>query len=50
MTLHMIKLCVGCDSVSDLEDWVAQKLKEKEKANRELDTKFIDDIHPPYKD
>jgi hypothetical protein len=27
----MIKLCVGCDSVADLEDWVAQKLKEKKK-------------------
>jgi hypothetical protein len=27
----MIKLCVGCDSVADLEDWVAQKLKEKKR-------------------
>jgi hypothetical protein len=25
--LHLIKLCVGCDSVNDLEDWIAQKLK-----------------------
>jgi hypothetical protein len=31
MTLHLIKLCVGCDSVQDLEDWIAQKLKEKKK-------------------
>ena len=29
MSLHLIKLCVGCDSVSDLEDWIRQKLKEK---------------------
>ena len=29
MPLHLIKLCVGCDSVADLEDWIAQKLKEK---------------------
>ena len=29
MTLNMIKLCVGCDSVADLEDWVKQKLKQK---------------------
>jgi len=29
MPLHLIKLCVGCDSVSDLEDWIKQKLKEK---------------------
>ena len=31
MPLHLIKLCVGCDSVSDLEDWIEQKLKEKKR-------------------
>ncbi len=31
MTLHLIKLCVGCDSVRDLESWIKQKLKEKRK-------------------
>jgi hypothetical protein len=31
MPLHLIKLCVGCDSVRDLEDWIKQKLKEKKK-------------------
>lgn len=35
MTLNMIKLCVGCDSVSDLEDWVAQKLKEKKRKKQQ---------------
>jgi hypothetical protein len=25
MTLHLIKLCVGCDSVKDLEDWIREK-------------------------
>jgi hypothetical protein len=25
--LHLIKLCVGCDSIRDLEDWIAQTLK-----------------------
>jgi len=29
MPLHLIKLCVGCDSVADLESWIKQKLKEK---------------------
>ena len=29
--LHLIKLCVGCDSVKDLEDWIAQKLKARNK-------------------
>jgi hypothetical protein len=31
MSLHLVKLCVGCDSVSDLEDWISQKLKEKKR-------------------
>lgn len=31
MPLHLIKLCVGCDSVADLEDWIKLKLKEKRK-------------------
>jgi hypothetical protein len=31
MPLHLIKLCVGCDSIRDLEDWIKQKLKEKRK-------------------
>jgi hypothetical protein len=29
MPLHLIKLCVGCDSVRDLQDWIKQKLKDK---------------------
>jgi hypothetical protein len=31
MALHLIKLCVGCDSIRDLEDWIKLKLKEKRK-------------------
>jgi hypothetical protein len=26
MALHLIKLCVGADSVQDLEEWIEQKL------------------------
>lgn len=29
MTLHLLKLCVGCDSIGDLEAWIRQKLKAK---------------------
>jgi hypothetical protein len=29
MALHLIKLCVGCDSIRDLEEWIAQRLAEK---------------------
>ncbi|MGB6534599.1 MAG: DUF1489 domain-containing protein [Xanthobacteraceae bacterium] len=31
MSLHLIKLCVGCDSVRDLKGWIGQKLKDKRK-------------------
>lgn len=34
MTLHLIKLCVGCDSVEDLEAWIAHRLAEKERAGQ----------------
>jgi hypothetical protein len=31
MALNLIKLCVGCDSVQELEDWIEEKLREKKK-------------------
>jgi len=31
MALHLIKLCVGCDSVKDLEDWIREKRKRAKK-------------------
>ena len=31
MPLHLLKLCVGVDSVQDLEDWIKLRLKEKKK-------------------
>jgi hypothetical protein len=34
MALHLIKLCVGCDSVRDLEDWIREKLKRAKKSGR----------------
>jgi len=31
VTLHLIKLCVGCDSIKDLEDWIREKQRERRK-------------------
>jgi hypothetical protein len=31
MPLHLIKLCVGCDSVRDLQGWIRERLKDKRK-------------------
>ncbi len=35
MALHLIKLCVGCDGIEDLTDWIAQRLSEARRAGRE---------------
>jgi hypothetical protein len=32
MTLHLLKLCVGCDSIEDLEGWIAHRLRERKRA------------------
>ena len=37
MPLHLIKLCVGCDSVADLEDWIKQSFKEKKRRGQKLE-------------
>jgi hypothetical protein len=29
MALNLIKLCVGCDSVAELDRWIAKRLKER---------------------
>src|SRR3989449_3116684 len=37
VALHLIKLCVGCDSVKDLEDWIREKLKQRRKRGLSLE-------------
>lgn len=34
MTLNLIKLCVGCDAIADLEEWIAYRLDEARRAGR----------------
>jgi hypothetical protein len=34
MALHLMKLCVGCDAVEDLEDWISARLAEARRARR----------------
>jgi hypothetical protein len=34
MTLHLIKLCVGADSVEDLAQWQAGRIREQKKRGR----------------
>ena len=34
MTVHLLKLCVGCDTIQDLKDWQDDRLRQL-KRNRE---------------
>lgn len=34
MALNLLKLCVGCDSVEDLEEWIAERLDERRRAGQ----------------
>jgi hypothetical protein len=36
MPLHLIKLCVGCDSIEDLTDWIDQRMREKKRKGERL--------------
>ena len=38
MTLHLIKLCVGADSIADLEEWIAMRIGERARAASRRDT------------
>jgi hypothetical protein len=31
MTLHMVKLCVGCDSVAELTDWISARRADRKR-------------------
>lgn len=33
MPLHLVKLCVGCDSIADLEDWIRERLAKRPKGS-----------------
>ena len=37
MALHLLKLCVGCDSVEDLEEWIAERLDERRRAGEPVE-------------
>lgn len=37
MTLHLIKLCVGCDSIKELDGWIRQRMREKKKRGQKAE-------------
>lgn len=34
MTFHLVKLCVGCDTIQDLQDWQRERMKELKRARK----------------
>jgi hypothetical protein len=37
MSLHLLKLCVGCDSIADLEDWIAMSMTNRKRQGLPLE-------------
>jgi len=37
MSLHLIKLCVGCDSISDLEEWIEENRAHHRRLGRDYE-------------
>ncbi|WP_230532169.1 DUF1489 family protein [Microvirga roseola] len=37
MPLHLIKLCVGCDSISDLEEWIEENRAHYRRLGRDFE-------------
>ena len=46
MTLHLIKLCVGCDSIDDLVEWIDYRLGELRKARKKPEHAHITRMVP----
>ena len=38
MPLHLIKLCVGCDSVKELQDWIKARMKARKTRKEHIHT------------
>jgi len=34
MTIHLLKLCVGCDTIQDLKDWQEERLRQLKRAGK----------------
>lgn len=46
MTLHLIKLCVGADSVEDLQSWIDERMATKKKRGERIEHKHITRMVP----
>ena len=38
MTVHLLKLCVGCDTIQDLKDWQEDRLRQLKRKREPVGT------------
>ena len=50
MTLHLIKLCVGCDAIEDLAEWIEHRRKEARRAGRKPEHAHVTRMVPKRRD
>jgi len=50
VTLHIIKLCVGVDTLQDLAEWQAQRLKDLKKKGKPAELIHVTRMTPKRKD
>ncbi len=50
MTLHILKLCVGVDTLQELAEWQAKRLKDFKKAGKKLELIHVTRMTPKRKD
>lgn len=46
MALHLLKLCVGCDSVEELEGWIASRLEARRQAGEKVEQHHVTRMVP----
>jgi hypothetical protein len=46
VTLHLIKLCVGADSIEDLQEWIDERMALKRKRGETIEHKHITRMVP----
>ena len=50
MPLHMVKLCVGVDSIVDLESWIATRLEEQRRSGQAAEQRHTTRMVPKRRD
>src|SRR5436305_866540 len=50
MPLHLLKLCVGCDSIADLEDWIEENRLHHARLGRDYEQGHVTRMAPKRAD